>query len=78
MLSEDLKRKENDIKSKSELSQKAIADLKREVEIFKGQLKNKSVELGEKQATLLDMKRHLTKRSSQIEKVKKDTLYLKE
>lgn len=29
MLSEDIKRKENDIKSKADLSQKTIADLKR-------------------------------------------------
>lgn len=78
VLAEDIRRKENEIKNKTELSQKAINELKREVEIYKGQLKNSSIELGEKEGTLLEMKRHLAKRSTELEKVKKETLHLKD
>lgn len=48
VLAEDIRRKEVDIKSKTDLSQKTINDLKRDVEIYKGELKNSTIELGEK------------------------------
>lgn len=48
VLAEDIRRKEVEIKSKTDLSQKTINDLKRDVEIYKGELKNSTIELGEK------------------------------
>lgn len=55
-----------------------ISDLKREVEVLKQELKNTNVELGEKQTDHLELKRHLAKRSNEIEKVRKEGVYLKE
>jgi len=46
ILSEELRRKENDFKSKTDNSQRTLNELRREIEIFKGDLKNKSSELG--------------------------------
>jgi len=47
IVSEELIRKEGDCKGKVESCQKMIHDLRREIEVFKADLKNKSIDLGE-------------------------------
>jgi ribosome maturation protein Sdo1 len=47
-LTEDLSRKEIEVRAKSEYSQKTINELKRDGEIMKGEMKSKSLELSEK------------------------------
>lgn len=78
IISEENRRRESDSKIKGDTTQKVITDLKREVDILKQELKNNNIELGEKETDHLELKRHLAKRSNEIEKVRKEGMYLKE
>lgn len=65
-MTEEIRRRDLDNRSKSDQAQKNIALLKKDVENFKAQLKNSTIELGEHEATLLELKRHLAKRNTEL------------
>lgn len=63
---DEARRRSSEGKAKNDTSQKMIADLKREVEVMKGELRNNTIELGELEANHLELKKHLTKRANEI------------